>query len=369
MIDSEDIETFDDGYYSDLSETDKEDFEELFETKLNNTSEQSIKRRLKSTYDEDIEHFELIQAACGCFHPGGGAANVQTDFEFIGTNPLADLKKTPADVALVKEEYDRITIEIICCEIGGETRGKWVENVNTVHNFLNEPEIRSQLEQELDVGDRELAVGYVTLAREEDTTGLEYPALEAECNASPYAIWESDSEDRCIRQIAGQLNHPDLTAVFEGDIDYLQRDQSLYVAMNSHPILGLEEIIFQLVKQNDTFGREEIDEFDRDDFRGHYERLFAVFCNRSSRELLIEGEVDRHIRNAKQSQILTTDSERRNTDRDYRTVYSGTRGPEYAREAVESRYLDNMPSYVKGKEAYFDAKEDFNATADISDFS
>lgn len=368
MINPENVETFDDGYYNNLSPTDQEEFEELFESKLSRTSKQSIKRRLKSNYDQELEHFELVRAACGCFHPGGGAANAQSNFQFIGTDPLADVRKTPADVALVKEEYNRVTVEVVCCEIGGETRGRWIENINTVYNFLNSSEIREQLKQKLGINNRDLSIGYITLVREEDATDLQYSVLESGCDASPYAIWECDSADRCIRQIEGQLNHPDLEDVFQGDVDYLRRDQPLYVAMDSHPIIGLEEMVFRLVKQNDEFGRDEIDEFDRDAFRRCYEQLFTVLCNRNSREMLIDGEVDRHIRCARQSQILTTESDRRNTDREYRTVYSGARGPQHAQESIESRYFDSMPLYIRGKEAYFEAKEEFDPTTGLSDF-
>jgi hypothetical protein len=368
MIDVEDPATFDDGYYEDLSSTNQRDFEELFEDNTNNFDEENIRRQLRAGHTNERTHFELIRAACGCFHPGGGAGKEESGFQFAGTNPLVATEATPADAAIVNEAYNAVTVEIICCEVGGESQREWVDNINAANQFFSSERGREALERYFGIGQRELEIGYITLVDDDDTTEMEFSILDSNCEAESYAVWECDSGERCIRHAGGRVNHPDLEAALGEEVDCLRRDKSLYVAFDTHAVVGLEEIVFRVIRENQFEDSDEIDEFDRETFTEHYDELLTVMCSDSSQNEIVDKEVSRHLDTGEAARILTRDSDRLNTAHDYRVLYSGTRGPEQAQRSVEERFFENMPAYERGRRAYSQTREEFEPGTELSDF-
>lgn len=368
MMDPEDPSTFDDGTYEELNPRNKERFEEEFQDNLDEFEEDDIEADLRRDYNEQKEHLELIKATCAAFHPKDGALRSESGFKLLGTNPLIDIEDTPADVISVKPEYNGIYITIICCEIGGENRGAWIENVNSAHRFFSSPESQQYINDRLDIDEEELDIGYVTLVRDDDTTDLDFSVLNNNCSADKYATWECDTGDKWLRHVNGSLVHPSLRDAFQDQIDYSKRETPLEYVIKSHPIFPLGEIIYRIVKENTEFGAEEVDEFNRQKFLEQYTDRLRIFSGEENPDSFIRAESERILHHGLAADILTDDVADLNTSKDYRVIYTGPRGPQHAKKAVKRRYFENMPTYEKGRKTFELTKDEFERDSDLSDF-
>jgi hypothetical protein len=374
MTDFEDPSTYDDGYYSSLSPNDQDRFEDDFDKNLSNFDASAIRRTLKTKCNSQEEHLKLVKAIGACFHPKGGAAT-SSGFDFYGVNPLHGLKETPADAVIVNSEHNCVYVLLVLCEIGGEQRGSWVEHVNKTHRFFEKPDTKNKLREKLSVNHRDIEIGYVTLTREDDTIGIDFSVLNKQCDASPYAVWECDTNDRWIRHVDGSFIHPDLHDEFYDDgkktytdIDYSSRKEPINIAVGTHPVFPLEEVLFKIIKENKMFDADNIDEFERDSFLDYYDDQLKVFCHSSTEETVLESEVKRVLSAGTNARIITNDpSEVENGD--YKVVYSGARGPEHAKNAVKARYLKYMPEYKVGSKAYEKTKDEFDKSTGLDDFT
>ncbi|ELY83205.1 hypothetical protein [Natrinema gari] len=368
MRDVEDPTTFDDGTYEGLSPRDQDRFEEEFDDKLGEFSEDAIEMELRSEYDHQKEHLDLLKAACAAFHPEDGAAKSDSDFKLVGVNPLAGTRQTPVDVAAIRPEYNCVYVLLICCEIGGERRDEWVENVNSVHRYFDSQETRQQIKEKLEINTRELDIGYISLTREDDTTGMDFSILDRNCDVSPYAVWECETGDKWLRHVEGSFVHSDLRDAFQDEIDYSRREDPLDYAVGSHSVFPLEEIVYRIVKENTEFNADDEDEFDHSTFVEHYNDGLQVFCRQENRDSLIENQTEAILHDGLAANILTDDHNDLNTDKDYRVVYSGSRGPRHARSAVKRRFFENMPAYEKGRRAFDLTKDKFEPETNLGDY-
>ena len=260
MINYEDPETYDNGYYSSLSEDDTERFDDDFRDNLGEFDAEDIERRLRTSYNEQDEHLKLVRAGGACFHVKEGAAT-DSGFKLYGTNPFSVTRETPVDLIVVKNEHNCVYVLLILCEIGGERRGEWVENVNEAWRFFQEPETKDLLRDRLNVNRRDIEFGYTTLTRDDDTFDIDFSVLNRQCNASPYSIWECDTGNRWIRHLEGQFIHPDLQSVFASDVDYTKRNDPIEFTVGGHPIVPLQETLFKIIKENQAFNADNPDEF------------------------------------------------------------------------------------------------------------
>jgi hypothetical protein len=366
MIDCEDSATYDDGYYSLLSEDDTERFDDDFRNNLDEFDAEDIQRRLRASYDKQHEHLKLVRAAGACFHVREGAAT-ESGFELYGTNPLCVTRDTPADLVAVKNEHNCVYVLLIFCEIGGERRGEWIENVNETWRFFRESETESLLRKRLNVNRRDIELGYATLTREDDTFDLDFSILNRQCNASPYSIWECDTGDRWIRHLDGQFLHPDLRAVFADDVDYSRRNDPIEFSVGAHPVVPLKETIFKIQRENRAFDADNPDEFNRSTLVDYIDDQIKAFTTTDNSDAVVEAEVDRILTAGLQARILDDDPTEVESG-DYKVVYSGTRGPEFARDAVEPRYFKYMPEYEIGRKAYEKTKDEFERSTGLGDF-
>lgn len=368
MTDIEDPSTFDDGTYEGLSPRDRGRFEEEFDDNLGEFSEDAIEMELRSEYDHQKEHLDLIKAACAAFHPEDGAARSESEFKLVGVNPLAGRRQTPVDVAAIRPEYNGVYVLLICCEIGGERRNEWVENANSVYRYFDAQETRQQIKEKLGINTRDLDIGYATLTREDDTTGMDYSILDRNCDASPYAVWECETGDKWLRHVEGSFVHSGLSDTFQDEIDYSRREDPLNYAVGSHSVFPLEELVYRIVKENTEFNAEDEDEFDHSTFVEHYDDGLQVFCRQETRDSLIEDETEEILHDGLAANILTDDNDDLNTNKDYRVVYSGSRGPRHARNAVKRRFFENMPAYERGRRAFELTKDEFDPESNLRDY-
>lgn len=367
MIDCEDPATYDDGYYSPLSEDDTERFDNDFRENLDDFDAEDIQRRLRASYDEQHEHLKLVQAAGACFHVREGGAT-ESGFKLYGTNPLCSTRHTPADLVVVKNEHNCVYVLLIFCEIGGERRGEWIENINEAWRFFQEPETRSLLRDRLNIDRRDIELGYATLTRENDTFDLDFSVLNRQCNASPYSIWECDTGDRWIRHLDGQFLHPNLRTVFAGDVDYSKRNDPIEFTVGGHPIVPLNETIFKIQKENRAFDVDNPDEFNHSIFTDYIDDQLKTFTSSDNSNAVVEAEVERLLTVGLRARILDDDPTEVESG-DYKVIYSGTRGPEFARDAVEPRYFKYIPEYEVGRKAFEKTKDEFERSTGLNDFS
>jgi len=368
-MDPTDISTFDDGTYEGLSPRNQERFEEEFNDNLDDFEEEPIGKTLRNEYNNKKEHLDLIKAMCAAFHPKDGAVKSKCDFKLLGTNPLIDVKDTPADAITTKPEYNGVYLSIICCEIGGERRGEWVENINQTSNYFESSVVRQHIKDRLGIEDRDLDIGYATVARDDDTTGMDFSVLNQRCNPDKYAVIECDTGDKWLNYIGGSFVHSDLQDAFLDEVDYSKRGTPIEYVVNSHPIFPIREIIYRIVKQNTEFDAEEPDEFDKSTFTQHYMERLRAFCKEEPPNSLVKSEVENILQSGLAAKILTKDRQEINTSKDYRVVYTGPRGPQYAKDAVKRRYFENMPAYEKGRKAFESTKENFDRDSNLGDYT
>ena len=374
MMDFEDPSTFDDGYYSSLSPNDQDRFEDYFNENLSQFDASAIERTLRTKYDTQNEHLKLIKAISACFHPKGGAAT-SSGFSFYGVNPLSGLKETPADAVLVNSEHNCVYVLLVLCEIGGEQRDHWVKNINKTQRFFQRTDTKDNLRDKLSINHRDIEIGYATLTREDDTIGVDFSVLKRQCDASPYAIWECDTNDRWIRHVNGSFLHSNLQDVFYSDekevyidVDYSSRKEPINIAVGTHPIFPLEEVSFKIIKENKIFNSDNMDEFEQDSFRDYYDEQLKVFCHSSTKDTVLESEVERVLSAGLNARIVTNESSEVE-DGDYKVIYSGPRGPEHMKNAIKSRYFNYMPGYKVGSRAYQKTKDDFDKSTGLDDFT
>lgn len=367
MTDLQDPTTFDNGYFSSLSPEDKERFEDDFKDSLNEFDASAIKRSLQTEYDRDKEHLQLVKAVGACFHAKEGAAT-DSGFPLYGVNPLCGTQTTPADAILVNSEHNCVYLQLIHCEIGGERPGEWVENVNRTHRFFDRPETEAILREKLSINKRDIELGYATLTREDDTVDLDFSVLEARCEASPYGVWECDTDDKWIRHVDGSFLHPGLKEEFSSEIDYSRRKEPVNFGVGTHPIFPLKELLFKIIKQNVDFNAEPIDEFDRVTFVDFCGSELKVFSRRGREDDIVENEAERLLTAGMNARIIT-DEPSELEEREYKAIYSGARGPDHARDAVKPRYFKYMPQYEVGKKAFEKTEDEFEESTYLSDFS
>lgn len=366
MTDYEDPTTFDEGFYESLSPNDQDRFQDEFKDNLTNFDASPIKRTLKTEYDRQDEHLKLIKATSACFHVKGGVAT-DSGFKLYGVNPLCGTQGTQADVIAVNNEHNCVYLLLVFCEIGGERMDEWIENVNKAHRFFSKQKTKDILRQKLNISTRDIEIGYVTLTREDDTVEMDFSVLNRKCDAGPYAVWECDTGDRWIRHVEGALPHPDLKSEFASDVDYSKRKEPLNFTAGTHPIFPLERIVLKIVSENKTFNSEPIDEFDRDTFLDYHSDELKVFCSQSNEDAVKEREANRILSAGMNARILTNEPSDLEKG-DYKVVYSGARGPEHARNAVEPRYFKYMPQYEVGKRAFQKTKNEFRKSSGLDDF-
>lgn len=367
MMDLEEPSTFDNGYYKSLSPQDKGRFGDEFKNNLGDFSSESIVRELKTNFDKKSEHLNLLKAISACFHVREGPAT-DTGFKFYGVNPLWGTTETEADAILINSEHNCVYFLLVFCEIGAERQGEWVKNVNEAHRFFSQNHAKQVLKDKLTANRRDIEIGYVTLTRDDDATDVDFAVLNKSCNASPYSVWGCDTDDRWIQYVDGSSLHPDLRSEFSSKVDYLARKEPINFAVNTHPIFPLKAILFNILLENQTFGAEYLDEFNFGDFYDYFKSELKVFCDPDNEENVIRGEAKRVLQEAERSRIVTTQKSELESG-EYKVVYSGTRGPEHARDAIKERYLKYMPEYVAGQRAFEKTKDEFARTPGLGDFN
>lgn len=368
MKDPEDPKTFDDGFLDELSPRNRERFEEEFKTNLEEFEEEALDRKLSTAFDEAEEHLKLVKATAACFHPREGAGRTESGFRYVGVNPLCSVDSTPADVLLLKPEYNGAYFCIICCEIGGERRGAWVENINQTKQIFDAQHNRDLLTSQLGIDNENLSFQYVTLTRTDDVVDMDFSVLAQNCDAETYSVWSADIEDKWMMHEAGAFVHADLRDAFADKLDSMRREDPLKYAVGTHPVFPLETLVYQIVKEKFELDDEHKSEFQRETLRDYFNKGLQVQCSDDRRKQVVNAEIERLIDMALKTGVFSDEEDDLRTDRDYRVMYSGTRGPDHAENAVRPKYFENIPRVEIGQRAYDKTRDEFDRDSNLRDF-
>lgn len=370
MKDLEDPRTFDhDGFFQGLTDWNQDRFEDEFDENLDEFDREALDRKQSIRFDEQEEHLKLLQAVTAGFHPSGGSGCEESGFRYLGVNPLCSVQQFAADAILVKNEYNGTYICAVFCEIGGEDQAAWVENVNEAKQVFDSEENRELLKSQLNLGDTDLMIQYITLTRSDDVGSLDYSVLNRNCEADSYAVWAADVEEKWMMHEAGPLFHSNLQDLFEDQLDYMRREDPLKYAVGTHPVFPLEDLVHRIVKEKFLFKREYKSEFNRLTFVGLFDDNLQIRCSGNRREEVVEAEADRLIDMALKTGVFSEDSDDLKSDGyDLRVMYSGTRGPDHAEKAVRPKYMENIADVMVGQEAYDKTREEFDRDANLGDF-
>lgn len=368
MKDPKDPEPFDDGFLDDLSPRNRERFEGEFEANLEEFDEDALDRKLSTYFDEAEEHLKLVKAVAACFHPREGAGRSKSGFRFVGVNPLCSVEQTPADALLLKPEYNAAYLCVVCCEIGGETRGQWVKNVNESKQVFDSRDNRDLLMSQLNLESHDLSVQYVTQTRIDDVTDMDFAVLDRNCDAETYAVWSADVEDKWMMHEEGHFVHGNLQDAFSDPLDYMRREDPLRYAVGTHPVFPLQAIVYRIVKEKFELDDKYKSEFQRETFYDYFDRGLQVQCTSDSRERVVESEVERLIDIALKTGVFSEADDDCRSNRDYRVMYSGTRGPDRAENAVKPKYFENIAQVELGQRAYDKTRDEFERDANLSDW-
>jgi len=369
MKDPEDPWTFDDGYLEDLSSRNQERFEEDFDDNLNEFNEDTVERRLQTRFNQAEEHLKLVKAAAACFHPREGAGRSESGFRYVGVDPLQAVDENPADVLLVKPEYNGAYFCVVCCEIGGESRKDWIDNVNEARRVFESRKNRDVLTEQLGIENDDLSFQYVTLTRTDDTVEMDFSVLDRNCDADTYAVWSADVEDKWMMYEDGSFVHADLRSAFSDQLDYMRREDPLKYTVGTHPVFPLQQIVYQVVKEKFEFDDEQKSEFAHDTFYEFFDQGLQIQCSGERRECVVSSEVDRLLDMALKTGVFSDeDDDLRSDNRDYRIMYSGTRGPDHAENAVKPKYFDNVGKVQVGQLAYNKTREEFDPETDLGNY-
>jgi hypothetical protein len=371
MKDLEDPRTFDhDGFFEDLTDWNQDRFEDEFKKNLDEFDRDALDRKLSTSFDEEEEHLKLMRAVTAGFHPRGGSGCDLSGFKYVGTDPLSSVQETPADALLVKPEYNSAYINVICCEIGGETQGEWVENVNEVKQLFDSPKNRNLLKSQLEIENGDLTIQYTTLIRADDAVSMDYSVLDRNCAADNYAVWVADVEEKWMAHEAGSFIHSKLEKPLEDRLDYMRREDLLKYAVGTHPVFPLEDLVHRIVKEKFLFDHEYESEFSRETFIDLFDDRLQVRCSGERRQQLVQSEAERLIDIALKTGVFSEDDDDlKSEDFDLRVMYSGTRGPDHAEKAVKPKLMENIADVEVGQRAYDKTREEFDRDTNLGDFT
>lgn len=366
MIKAEEVD--EDDYLSDLSQRNRERFKEEYKDNFKDTDIEAIKTNLRQQYYERAEpHNELLRGAAGAFHPKMGSISDEDMFYFSSVTPLSaigEVNEPSVDIMLVKHEHNGVYLCAICCEVRNST-SKWVENIDIAHQKISNN--LSRIKEQFGAPTRGISdIQYVTLLDADEAMGVNVSDLERNCDPENYALWEMDTDDWWVTHKGGTLCHPKLRSTMSKKIDVLIENPLSY-AVGAHPIIPLEKISYNIVREKLEFDDDSPEEFTESTFENHYEENLQVKCSDDTKSEIIEKEVKRLLEEGLNMGFLTEDG-LDNAERDYGMVFSGPRKPDQAENGVEDQYFNNMPKYEAAVQAFRETKDEFDPDRTIGDY-
>lgn len=367
MIEAEALD--EDGYLADLSPHNQERFKKEYRNNFRDIDQEVIETNLRQQYHERADpHNKLLRGTAGAFHPEMGSLSGDDMFYFSSVTPLSaigELSEPSVDVMLVKHEHNGVYLCAICCEARNGI-SDWVENIDSAYQKISNN--LSDIKAQFGATTRGISdIQYITLLDADEAMGISVSDIARNCAPENFALWEMDTDDWWISQKGGILCHPQLRDAMANRIDVLIENPLNY-AVGAHPIIPLETISYNILREKLVFNDDDPDEFTRETFEGHYREGLQVKCNEETKSEIVDKEVTRLLKDGLNMGFLTKDG-LDNGERDYGMVFSGPRKPDQAEKGVETQYFRNMPEYETAVQAFKKTEEEFDSDKTLGDYS
>lgn len=357
------LEDLDDGYIEQLVPEDKESFEELFEKKVKELDIEDIKALIKGHLDDRREHDKIVSAVASGFHQDSFAeGSSESNYEFAFTEPLEELNVSNGDVLLVKEEHDCVYLAIIECK-AGSTYSSWIDHIFDIRDVLEQEKYSKELKSQFDASEKEIAnIEYVIATKAPNAASIDLDNMGKDVPDN-LVIWGYDeSESRLFNSSVNKCQDSDLRSTMSDlGIDYGIIDAPIEYTYSTDTIFQLEHTLFEIIKEKHLSGDEYVKEFDRDEIYEKFEGRLQMGVSGSDREELVKSRVEDIISLGKKIGIITEDSDRIGSGRDYRFIFQG-KTPQTGQRAVREKYIDFRSEVKLHERAYEIVKEDFEPT-------
>ena len=354
---------FDDGWLDTLSKGDEERFRSQYRKVHSQIESDRVEARVESQIDEQARpEFKLTRTVVEAFHPDGRADIDNGDFEFAFTNPLHNLSGPDADALLARPDYHgKVHLCFVLCEIGGEDQISWAENAKKVREFFDTPSTRRVVKSRLEAESKQIgSVQFVTLTRSRDTTMLDISDLQRYTEADNYAIWTVDEDTNLVSHCAGKIAHEDLRDAMSTGFDYDKVGAiTIKYSLTSHPILALEELVFQIIRDHERHDDDHPQEFDRSEISTRFDNGLEIGLQGDEREEAVREVVQDLLQTGIDIEIFFDNDGMGDSDRDYYIRFSGEK-PTSAKEAVENKFIKNQTPIEHGRMAYQQTRDDFD---------
>lgn len=367
MISPEDVDS--DSYLPRLSDRDESDFREKYEEKHGelsyDASETAVKALLRNKHEPQHEVFEAIADG---FHPYNDEG-METGYEVALTNPLCEMRETPADVLLTAQDYREVHLCFVVCEAGGENYIEWARNINEVSDLYtgHEEELLEQIPIEgLDPGH----VQFVTAAPKEDLPDIDFKYMKGSVSPDNYSLWvvDDDYEGNGDRQVElrkeyGTVAHRQLRTVLDSGFDYGKGENTeINCTLNSHDFIALRETFMGLMLKQHAADKEQPREFNRDDFVNELTRQTQVADPPEEKVNVIRSRASTLLVVADDAEMVYSGSNSNiNTNRDFRLRYP-TGMPTQVPEHIKPKYIEYRTPIKMAEDAYDQARAEFEPT-------
>lgn len=367
MIPPEKVDS--DGYLSRLSDRDKSNFREKYREKHTELtyedSETAVKALLRNKHEPQHEVFEAIADG---FHPYNDEG-METGYEVALTNPLCEIRETPADMLLTAQDYREVHLCFVVCEAGGENYIEWAKNINEVNDLYtgHEEELLEQIPIE---GLEPSHVQFVTATQKEDLPDIDFKYMKGSVSPDNYSLWivDDDYEGNGNRQVElrkefGTIPHRQLRSVLEAGFDYGKGENTeIGCTLNSHEFIALREAFMGLMLSQHAASREQPREFNRGDFVDELTSQTQVADPPREKVDVVRAQAGSLLLVADDAEMLYSGSNSNiNTNRDFRLRYPAGM-PTQVPDHIRPKYIEYRTPVKMAEDAYGQARTEFEPT-------
>jgi len=350
-----------------LKKEDREPFEETYESILEETSDEGVESSIATRLYQERQHVELTKAvASGFCRQGDGS---ESKFIFNSTDPLSHVNATGADALLVRKQTDKIHLCVVLAEVGDENLSNWISNVNDAIDHFSSTANQGRILDQIGLSTSQIGEIYYSLvARPTDLSDIPFTEIGHRVDTDKFSIWSCDLEDEdeiCLEYC--EKTHQELRTILDDCFDWAVRENQIEYTIETHEAVVLENVIYRLVWGKTEYSDDEYPlEFNQSDFRDRYKEKLQIWCTEQTKKEIVDNQVAEILELAEQIGIIKEDT---NSVRDYRISYQGGDEPLAAKNATESKFLEEATEIRKKSLAYESASEQFDSRqAELGDF-
>lgn len=310
----------------------------------------------------------MFEALADGFHPYNDEG-METGYEVALTNPLCELRKTPADMLLTAQDYREVHLCFVVCEAGGENYIEWARNINEVSDLYtgHEEELLEQIPVEgLEPGH----VQFVTATHKEDLPDVDFKYMKGSISPDEYSLWVVDDdyggdENRQVelRKEYGTIAHRQLRTVLQSGFDYGKGENTeINCTLTSHDFIALRETFMGLILDQHAAKRDQLREFNRADFVDELTSQTQVDDPPEAKRDVIRARANALLTVADDAEMVYSGSNSNiKSNRDFRLRYPMGM-PTQVPDHIKPKYIAYRTPIKMAEDAYAQAREEFEPT-------